>query len=153
MINMKSIYSNYITKCVTLSHRISYGDTLDQAAQATGDTLYEIWYGEEDHAHDPTPSLFANGKLAWLAVPRGATVEGEGTIVALNGTQGQRPLISGRPTTGSRYYIGDTPNGPLFVSAYTVIEDGTTNLWYEINYNHREAWVSASEVTVVQPKI
>ena len=119
----------------------------------TGDTLYEIWYGEEDHAHDPTPSLFANGKLAWLAVPRGAVVEGEGTIVALNGTQGQLPLISGTPTTGSRYYIGDTLNGSLFVSAYTVIEDGTTNLWYEINYNHRQAWVPASEVTVVQPKI
>ena len=119
----------------------------------TGDTLYEIWYGEEDHAHDPTPSLFANGKLAWLAVPRGAADDGAGTIVALNGTQGQLPLISGRPTTGSRYSIGDTPNGSLFVSAYTVIEDGTTNLWYEINYNHRQAWVPASEVTVVEPKV
>ena len=37
----------------------------------------------------------------------------------------------------------------VFVSAYTVIEDGTNNLWYEINYNHRQAWVPSSEVTVM----
>jgi hypothetical protein len=115
----------------------------------TGETMYEIWYGEEDHAHDPQPSLFAHGQLAWLAVLSGAAVEGQGTIVALSETQGQLPQISGSPTTGSQYYIGDAPNGALFVSTDTVIEDGTTNLWYEINYNHRQAWIPASEVTMV----
>jgi len=116
----------------------------------TGDTMYEIWYGEEDHAHDPTnPTLFANAQLAWLAVPPGAATEGQGTLVKLTGTNENLPQISGRPTTGSLYYIGDAPDGAVFVSAYTLIEDGTTNLWYEVNYNHRQAWVPASEVTVV----
>src|SRR5579872_1053075 len=120
----------------------------------TGDTMYEIWYGEEDHAHDPTPSLFANAKLAWLAVPPDTAFEGQGTIVILTTSHGKKAPISGRPTTnGTMYYIGNAPNNSVFVSAYTVIEDGTTNLWYEINYNHRQAWVPASEVTVMQPGI
>ncbi len=114
----------------------------------TGDTMYEIWYGEEDHAHDPTPSLFANAKLAWLAVPPNTAVEGQGVLVSLNSNSGN-PQVSGRPTTGSIYYIGDAPNNAVFVSAYTAIEDGTSNLWYEIDYNHRQAWVPASEVTIV----
>ncbi len=116
----------------------------------TGDTMYEIWYGEEDHAHEPTPSLFANAKLAWLAVPPDTATNGQGTVVSLKGANGSIPQISGRPTTGSKYFIGDAPVGSDFVSAYTVIEDGTSNLWYEINYNHRQAWVPASEVTIVQ---
>jgi hypothetical protein len=45
--------------------------------------------------------------------------------------------------------IGDAPNDAIFASMFTVIEDGTTNLWYEINYNHRQAWVPAAEVTKV----
>jgi len=118
----------------------------------TGDTMYEIWYGEEDHAHDPKhPTLFTDAQLAWLAVPPDAATEGQGTLVALTGANGSLPQISGRPTTGSLYFIGDAPNGAVFVSAETVIEDGTSNLWYEINYNHRQAWVPASEVTGAQP--
>jgi len=115
----------------------------------TGDTMYEIWYGEEDMAHNPTPSLFAHAKLAWLAVPPGAAFEGQGTIVQLNSTKGGKPAVFGRPTTGSLYEIGSAPNGSIFVSAFTYVEDGTNNLWYEINYNHRQAWVHASEVTVI----
>ncbi len=118
----------------------------------TGDTMYEIWYGEEDHTHDRTPSLFANAKLAWLAAspqPPQAAKPGLGILVTLNGVNGQKPQIFGRPTTGSIYDIGDAPTGSVFVSAYTVIEDGTNNLWYEINYNHRQAWVPSSEVTVM----
>ncbi len=115
----------------------------------TGDTMYEIWYGEENLAHASPPSLFANASLAWLAVPPGAAVEGQGAIVNLNGDQsGQNHAeIYGRPTTSELYHIGDAPNLSTFVSAYSVIEDGTNNLWYEINYNHRQAWVHAAEVS------
>lgn len=117
----------------------------------TGDTMYEIWYGEEDMAHNPTPSLFAHAKLAWLAVPPGDAFEGQGTIVELNSVKdGGKPAVFGRPTTSSQYEIGSAPNGSIFVSAFTYVEDGTSNLWYEINYNHRQAWVHASEVTVLQ---
>jgi len=116
----------------------------------TGDTLYEIWYGEADHTHDPTPSQFANAKLAWLAVPDGAADVGGGQLVKLNLSGATAAKVYGRPTSNDFYQIGDAPNSAVFVSALTSIEDGTTNLWYEINYNHRQAWVPATEVTVVR---
>jgi len=115
----------------------------------TGDTLYEIWYGEEDQAHANPISFFATAHLAWLAVPPGTAIEGQGTVVALTGTSGANAEIFGKPITGEQFHIGDAPNNATFVSAYTVIEDGGTTLWYEINYNHRQAWVPASEVTIV----
>lgn len=114
----------------------------------TGDTMYEIWYGVEDHLHDPTPSYYADAMLVWLAVPPNTAFEGQGTIVTLTSNSGN-PQVSGKPVTGSTYYIGDAPNNSVFVSAYTAIEDDTNNLWYEIDYNHRQAWVPASEVSVL----
>ncbi|HLW02294.1 MAG TPA: N-acetylmuramoyl-L-alanine amidase [Ktedonobacterales bacterium] len=115
----------------------------------TGDTLYEIWYGEQDQAI--TPAFFAHAQQVWLAVPAGAAVEGRGIghVVRLISSGGSPVAIYGRPTTASQYNTGDAPGGAIFVSAYTVIEDGTSNLWYEINYNHRQAWVPASEVAVI----
>lgn len=38
--------------------------------------------------------------------------------------------------------------GPLHLET-TVTEDNTGNLWYEINFDHRQGWVPASEVTLV----
>ncbi|HZR40087.1 MAG TPA: N-acetylmuramoyl-L-alanine amidase [Ktedonobacteraceae bacterium] len=115
----------------------------------TGDMLYEVWYGEADHAHDATPSQFANAKLVWLAVPPSAAFMGEGQLVMLNLSGATSAKVYGDPITDDAYQIGDASNGAIFVSALTAIEDGTTNLWYEINYNHRQAWVPATEVTVV----
>ncbi len=115
----------------------------------TGDTMYEVWYGEEDQAHANPSSLFATAHLAWLAVPRGAAVEGQGTAIALSGANGAAAEIFGKPITSEQFHIGDAASKAIFVSGYTVIEDGGTTLWYEINYNHRQAWVPASEVTVV----
>jgi hypothetical protein len=115
----------------------------------TGDTLYKIWYGASKHAHDKTHgtrNLFANATLAWLAVPPRAAIEGRGTVITLKTQNGNPPLVFGKPATGSIYTIGDAPQGACFVSAYSVQEDGADNLWYEINYNHRQAWVPASEV-------
>lgn len=115
----------------------------------TGDTLYEIWYGEADHTHDSTPSQFANAKLAWLAVPPGTASEGEGALVKLNLSGATVSKIYGRPTTSDANVIGDAPNNAIFVSELTATEAGTSNLWYEINYNHRQAWVPATEATVI----
>ena len=128
-------------------------------AGGTGDTMYEIWYGIEDQAHATPPSRFAHAKLAWLAVPAGAATQGQGTVIKLmtpGATSGATPTpqgssttpqIYGRPITGGgNSILGDAPVGARFVSAFTLFEDGTTNLWYEINYNHRQAWVPASEV-------
>jgi N-acetyl-anhydromuramyl-L-alanine amidase AmpD len=115
----------------------------------TGDTLYEIWYGEDDHLNDPTPSHFENAKLVWLAVPSGTDVEGHATPVKLNFSGGTVAKVYGRPVTDDFYQIGDAPNNAIFASAFTVTEYGTTNRWYEINYNHRQAWVPATEVTAL----
>jgi N-acetyl-anhydromuramyl-L-alanine amidase AmpD len=128
-------------------------------AAGSGDTMYEIWYGEENQAQATPPSRFAHAKLVWLAVPAGAAARGQGTIVTLttnSSTSGATPTpqgsssipqIYGRPITGGNNSIlGDAPAGSMFISAFTLFEDGTTNLWYEINYNHRQAWVPASEV-------
>jgi len=129
----------------------------DQAG--TGDTMYEIWYGDVDNTHNPNYPVddlyFADGKLAWVAVPRGTRVtEGSGTLVTLNTSGSSTSEVFGDPITDDTglFWIGSVPNGAVFVSGGTVIEDGTTsNLWYEINFNHRQAWVPASEVTVVHP--
>jgi len=126
----------------------------------TGDTLYEIWYGDDDNVHTPgypTDSLyFADGKLAWVAVPGGTEVtEGSGTLVSLNLSGSSTANVYGDPITDPTglFLIGDAPNGAVFVSEGTVVEDGATNVWYEINYNHRQAWVPASEVTVVHAAV
>ncbi len=112
----------------------------------TKDTLYEIWYGEDDHLNDPTPSHFENAKLVWLAVPYGTNVSGKATRVKLKFSGGSVAKIYGRPVTNDLYEIGAAPNNAIFASAFTVTEYKTTNLWYEINYNHRQAWVPATEV-------
>jgi len=132
----------------------------------TGDMLYEIWYGEDDHLNDPrivghktvqqskhhlndpTPRHFENAHLVWLAVPHGTGVEGQATPVKLNLAGSSVAKIYGRPVTDDAYQIGAAPNNALFASALTVTEYNTTNLWYEINYNHRQAWVPATEATI-----
>jgi N-acetyl-anhydromuramyl-L-alanine amidase AmpD len=118
---------------------------LKQAADpaGTGNMLYEVWYGAEDqirHNH------FAHAALAWLAVPRGNAIAGCGVSVKLQAKSGRTISVSGAPVTGGAYVIGDALLQSIFVSAYTVLEDGTSNRWYEINYNHRQAWVPASSV-------
>ena len=118
----------------------------------SGDTLYEIWYGEEDHHTDATSSNFADAQLAWLAVPPDTAVKGQGTLVALtnSSTNNGNAEIYGRPVTDEKYHVGDAISNSVFVSVFSVTEYQTTNQWYEINYNHRQAWVPATEVTIVQ---
>ncbi|GCE11468.1 amidase [Tengunoibacter tsumagoiensis] len=114
----------------------------------TGDTMYAIWYGESDQF---PASLQQTAHLAWLAVPPGAATAGLGVPVALvNFTGAGQGTISvyGRPLSGSDV-IGTATTGAIFVSGQTSVEDGTTNLWYEINYNHRQAWVPASSIIVM----
>jgi N-acetyl-anhydromuramyl-L-alanine amidase AmpD len=121
-------------------------------AAGTGNTMYQIWYGENDHTTDASPSLYADARLAWLAVPPGAAVldvcESPCVLVTLGAAGGGAVNIYGRPTTSTTqdYVIGSAPTGAIFVSASRVIEDGTTNIWYAINFNHRQAWVPASAV-------
>lgn len=115
-----------------------------------GDTMYKIWYGVEDQAHAAKSSLFAHARTVWLAVPRGTATQGQGIPVTLHADKGQQPQVYGQPTTGKNYVLGSAPAGAIFVSGYSVTEDNTSNLWYEIDFNHRQGWVPASEVTLMQ---
>jgi N-acetyl-anhydromuramyl-L-alanine amidase AmpD len=118
----------------------------------TGDTMYEIWYGEDDQAQASTPSQFQDGKLVWLAVPPGADVtEGTGTLVSINESGVSQVFVYGDPIPG--YILGGVPNGAVFDSGYTIVQDNSTTLWYEINFSHRQAWIPASEVTVVHSTV
>jgi N-acetyl-anhydromuramyl-L-alanine amidase AmpD len=116
----------------------------------SGATMYEIWFGEQKH----TPTDYtANAKRFWLAVPPGAGVEGQGhatgaRVVTLADAHSNDVAIYGRPTSNSANVIGYAPSGAVFASSFTVTEDGTETLWYEINFNHRQAWVPASAVTI-----
>jgi N-acetyl-anhydromuramyl-L-alanine amidase AmpD len=85
-----------------------------------GDMMYKIWYGEQMQTQG-----MAHARLVWLAVPRGAASAGQGTTIALHADNGHTPQIYGRPTTDKQYIIGDAPAGAIFVSSYSVIEDGT----------------------------
>ncbi len=127
--------------------------TKKKDAAGTGDTMYQIWYGEEDRVHTSKPSYFADAQLAWLAVRHGDGIEGNDSssnspvllsIVSPNGGPAQ---IYGQPVSKSENVIGAAPAGAAFVTYYTVMEDGTNNLWYEIEYNHRQAWVPVSETS------
>lgn len=132
----------------------------------SGDTMYKIWYGVETGSAE----RFAHARQVWLAVPPGAAEPGQGTLIRLAKVKSGHLPIYGRPpddTGRSRSnktppaiadtakkqdasdILGDAPSGALFVSAYTwIVTKGDTEvLWYEINYNHRQAWVPASEVS------
>jgi hypothetical protein len=113
-------------------------------------TMYQVWYGENDRLSNPSPSQFIDAKQAWLAVPAGAAVPAIASAVKLTSSAKKTTAnVYGRPTTSSSYIIGSAPNGAMFASPKKVYEDGTSNLWYAIDFNHREAWVPASEVTVI----
>ena len=145
---------------------------IDQAG--TGKIMYQIWYGAQDQVTATHPeNQFAHAQQGWLAVPPRAALEfiGLGSPVSLEFTNMGSPVylkykkdyahkneyavpIYGRPVTKQdelqKFQIGDAPDDAIFISAYTftVIEaDRTQTLWYEINYNHRQAWVPASTVT------
>lgn len=124
------------------------GQTLDPAG--SGKILFAIWYGESNQAHASTQSFFEHARIAWLAVPPSAVSWGSGTIVTLRSADGQPVQVSGKPAANTTldFHIGDAPSGATFVSNEQVFEDGTDTVWYEINYNHRQAWVPANNVIV-----
>jgi N-acetyl-anhydromuramyl-L-alanine amidase AmpD len=114
-----------------------------------GIMMYQIWYGESVNARKNPSDQFMHARLAWLAVPEGLASDGQGIAVKLHSTDGKPIPISGSPKTNTAttdYHIGDAPDGAIFVSAYSVPEDNTNTQWFEINYNHRQAWVPDSAV-------
>jgi N-acetylmuramoyl-L-alanine amidase len=121
---------------------ISY-DVLAQQPDAagTGDTMYQIWYG----ATESSSSWSATGTKAWIAVPPGTAEQGYGTVVTLSVKGGKGANVYGKPGGTSSNIIGSTPSGSAYLSPWSVTVSGKT--WYAINYNHRQEWVPASEVS------
>lgn len=92
---------------------------------------------------------FANAKEVWLAVPENAVKEGSGTPVEITSAQNSDLPVYGMPINNNYYIIGNAPQGAIFVSGFTQTDPATNALWYEINYNHRQAWVPASEIKIL----
>jgi hypothetical protein len=121
-------------------------------AAGTGATMYEIWYGEEDRASN----YYADASLAWVAMRQGELWIDAATAAHLRApTDGGSsvPLIYGRPDVAanmSAEVIGQAPVGAALASEMTTtVPDpatGTTMLWLEVNFDHRQAWVPATEV-------
>jgi hypothetical protein len=121
---------------------ISYVTIAQQPdAAGTGDTMYEIWYG----ATLSSSSWTATGTLAWIAVPPGAAEQGYGTVLTLTGKGSKAANVYGEPGGTSGNIIGTTPKNSQYLSPWSVSVSGTT--WYAINFNHRQEWVPASEVS------
>jgi hypothetical protein len=89
----------------------------------------------------PSPGTGVEGQSRVTIVPS--------TRVTLSSNDGSALSIYSQPVSGSTYVIGGAPSGAIFTTALTVIEDNTTTTWYEINYNHRQAWIPANEISTV----
>lgn len=155
--NFFSLYTQPSTASALLPSKGSAGDITDETnniesmmsynvlaeqpdAAGTGDIMYEVWYGATESASSWT----ATGVKAWIAVPAGAAEQGYGTVVTLSSKSGKSLNVYGKPGGTSGYIIGSSPSGSAYLSPWSVAVSGTT--WYAINYNHRQAWVPASEV-------
>jgi hypothetical protein len=126
----------------TIETMISYDVLAQQPDQAgTGDIMYEIWYGATLSAS----SWSATGTEAWIAVPPGSAEQGYGTVVTLSADGGTKLTVYGQPGGTPSTVIGSTPSGSAYLSPWSVVASGTT--WYVVNYNHRQAWVPATEVS------
>jgi len=121
---------------------ISYVVLAQQPDEAgSGDTMYEIWYG----ATLSSSSWTATGTLAWIAAPPGAAEQGYGTVLTLTAKHNKSASVYGQPGGTSGNVIGATPSGSQYLSPWSVSVSGVT--WYAINFNHRQEWVPASEVS------
>jgi hypothetical protein len=121
---------------------ISYAVLAQQPdAAGTGDTMYEIWYG----ATLSTSSWTATGTLAWIAAPPGSAEQGHGTVATLTGKGSKSVSVYGEPGGTNGNIVAATPKGSQYLSPWSVSVSGVT--WYAVNFNHRQAWVPASEVS------
>ncbi|HJP72803.1 MAG TPA: peptidoglycan recognition family protein [Pseudonocardiaceae bacterium] len=159
--NFFSLYSQPSTASALLPSKGSPGDITDESnnietmisydvlaqqpdAAGSGDTMYEIWYG----ATLSSSSWSATGTKAWIAVPPGAAQQGYGTVVTLSVKGSKNVNVYGEPGGSSANIIGATPSGSAYLSPWSIAVSGKT--WYAINYNHRQEWVPATEVSSIR---
>ncbi len=152
LIPYKGTTGDLTNETFNIEPHMTYAVVAAQPDQAgTGDMMYEIWYGAEDQ----NGTYYADGQKAWVAFPPGSAWPSAGTVVTLQATGGATaPVIYGRPDVAANManeVIGSAPVGALLVSEMTTTvtdtSTGTTTLWYEVEYDHRQAWVPATEVS------
>ncbi len=125
----------------------------------SGLMMYKIWYGAESNLYTASrpANQMAHAQIAWLAAPEDDICEGHGIPVILKSYNAQSVKIYSFPNSqkDDSHVIGDAPEGAVFVSAlhFTASElsgsvEGINQDWYEINYNHRQAWVPLSEIAI-----
>lgn len=120
-----------------LRAKADWGDAFALIGQATaGGTVYD--------------EINWNGTTGWI--PDADTTAGWGVIVTFTG--GSQPTtLYGQPTLSSGNAIcpdsqyGFSRAGQAYVAQNEYTDPATGITWYQIFYNHRLAWVPASEVT------
>ncbi len=91
-----------------------------------------------------------NGVTGWIRDSATTTSGVTGAVVTFNGANSD--TIHGKPALSSGVICpesaGNISRAGQSYAAETTYTDASGVLWYEIFYNHRVAWVPASEVTV-----
>jgi hypothetical protein len=142
LLHSKGSASDITDESNNVETMVSYVVLAQQPDEAgTGDTMYEVWYG----ATLSSSSWTATGTLAWIAAPPGSAEQGYGTVVTLTGKGSKSASVYGEPGGTSGNIVGATPKGSQYLSPWSVSVSGQT--WYAINFNHRQEWVPASEVS------
>ncbi len=154
-----SIYSATDVTDVTsnIEPRLSYTYTKKVKDPAgTGQYMYQVWFGidQPKNGSDGKVDHTAHAIQGWLAAPANAVIENKsyGRPLKIKRLDGKPVAIYSRPDLSSStlsFVIGDAPVGSTFVTTTTTVEAGTKKLWYSINYNHRQAWVPAENITLI----
>lgn len=118
----------------------AYSNVVMDAA-GSGAFMYQIWYGAETHLHNKKPSYLANACQVWLAAKPGTVTYGSGLQVSMK----SKTKIYSKPAADDTYQIGDAPGGAVFVSVFSLQDDDGD--WFEINFNHRQAWIPVDAVS------
>lgn len=118
----------------------AYTDQIVDPA-GSGDIMFQIWYGIETHQQNPKRNHFAVARPVWLALKPGYVTHGVGVVITLNDTA----KIYGKPALDDAFQIGEAPIGAVFAAIF-LVHDDTSGDWYAINFNHRQAWVSADDI-------
>jgi hypothetical protein len=118
---------------------ISYAYTNQTTDPAgSGDRMLQIWYGVETPQRNRKLRHLAIARPVWLAVKQGYVTHGIGMAITLNAPT----KIYGHPMLDGSSPIGKAPAGAVFDAMFSV-HDNKSGDWYAINFNHRQAWVSA----------
>lgn len=120
--------------------KVDYGEEVSVLGTYTDPTTGTVW-----------DKIDFNGVTGWILNSETTTSGATGAVVTFTGASGD--TIYGKPVLSSAAAIcpesaGNISRAGQSYVAQTTYTDANGVLWYEIFYNHRVAWVPASEVSV-----